>query len=124
MKLKVLAVDDSPSIVHLLKDILSHHGCRVEVAKDGQTALQKYEELKPDIVTLDLGLPGMNGYEVLSKILEKDPNAKVIIITANPFTTLEECLKSGAVALLEKPFRRQELLGTIEQALAGRRVVS
>lgn len=79
--------------------------------------MQKYTDIRPDVVTLDLGMPGMNGYEVLSRLLDIDKNASVIIVTANPFATLEESLKIGAAGLVGKPFRKDQLFEAIEQAM-------
>lgn len=117
MKARVLVVDDSPDTLHVLKRMLSHRGYRVEVAADGETALQKYRAFKPDIVTLDLGMSGMNGYETLEKILEIDKDARVVIVTASPYATFEECLNAGAAGLIKKPFASDKLVGTIEQIL-------
>jgi two-component system chemotaxis response regulator CheY len=117
LKRKILVVDDSPSISSLLKDILSHHGYKVDVARDGETALQKYQTVRPDVVTLDLGMSDMDGYEVLSRLLDIDKHATVVIVTANPFATLEESTKIGAAGFVGKPFRKEQLLEAVEQAL-------
>src|SRR5437870_11582584 len=95
--LKVLAVDDTPAIVKLIKDILSPRGYLVETAEDGPTALLKYVQFKPDIVTLDLTMPAMSGYETLTKNLEKNKLAIVIILTANhQDVAIHECMKRRA----------------------------
>jgi two-component system chemotaxis response regulator CheY len=117
LKNRILVVDDSPSVSGLIKDILSHRGYKVELANDGETALQKYRNSRPDIVTLDLGMSGIGGYDVLKRLLDIDKNATVIIVTANPYATLEECLKLGAAGLVEKPFRPDQLVSAIEQTL-------
>lgn len=112
-----MIVDDSPDFVHITRRILSHHGYRIEVAENGEAALRKYSSTTPDLVTLDLGMTGINGYETLKRILKIDRAAKVIIATAAPFVTLEECLKIGAVGLIKKPFSSDELMRKIEHAL-------
>ncbi|TLY05728.1 MAG: response regulator [Thaumarchaeota archaeon] len=69
--MKVLVVDNSSEIRTLLQDILSSRNHNVELAESGEVALQKYVTFKPDVVTLDLGMPGgMSGYDTLSKIKE------------------------------------------------------
>jgi CheY-like chemotaxis protein len=113
----VLAVDDMPSIVELIEDALRAKGHEVETANDGMTALVKYEKFKPDIVTLDLSMPVMSGYEVLNKILEINNNAIVIILTANDEdVAFQECLKRGAAGYIMKPFKPSELLDSLETA--------
>jgi two-component system chemotaxis response regulator CheY len=115
--LKVLAVDDSPAIVNLIKDILTSKGHQVEMAKDGKSALQLYAVFKPDIVTLDLSMPGMNGYETLTKILEIDRRAIVIILTANDQdVALQECMKRGAAGYIMKPFQSKQLMASLDEA--------
>ena len=115
--LKVLAVDDTHAIVKLIKDILSPRGYLVETAEDGPTALLKYVQFKPDIVTLDLTMPGMSGYETLTKILEKNKRAIVIILTANDEdVALQECMKRGAAGYVNKPFRPSELVDALQTA--------
>jgi two-component system chemotaxis response regulator CheY len=115
--LKVLAVDDTPAIVNLIKDILSPRGHKVETAQDGPTALLRYVQFKPDIVTLDLSMPGMKGYETLTRILEKNKHAIVIILTANDQdVALQECMQRGAAGYITKPFKTNELVDALQTA--------
>lgn len=115
--MKILAVDDNPTIVSLINDILTSQGHQVETAKDGKTALQKYSLYKPNIVTLDLMMPGMSGYETLTKILEMDRNALVIMLTANgEDDAVLECMKRGAAGFLTKPFKPNELVDSLQTA--------
>lgn len=122
MKSKILLVDDSPFFVNVFEHVLSHR-YKVEVAVESETALQKYKAFKPNIVTLDPDMSGLNGFQMLEKILGIDPNAKVIITTARAFLTGDECLKRGAVGLLKKPFKSEDLIRTIEQSLASIKLV-
>ena len=115
--MKVLAVDDNQAIVSLIDDILTSRGHKVETAKDGKTALQKIPVYKPDIVTLDLMMPGISGYETLSKIMEMDRNAIVIMLTANgEDDAVVECMKLGATGFLTKPFKPTELMDALQTA--------
>jgi len=115
--LKVLAVDDNQAIVSLIDDILTSRGHKVETAKDGKTALQKFPVYKPNIVTLDLMMPGISGYETLSKIMEMDRNAIVIMLTANgEDDAVVECMKLGATGFLTKPFKPTELMDALQTA--------
>jgi two-component system chemotaxis response regulator CheY len=123
LKSKILLVDDSPDFLRIFRHILGHRGYKVDVAENGETALKKYTVFKPDIVTLDLGMSGMNGYETLERILRIDRNAKVIIVTASPFATRQECLKSGAAGLITKPFESEDLIKTMEECLVSIKLV-
>ena len=117
LHLKVLAVDDTLAIVKLIEVVLSSRGYLVETAQDGPTALRRYDQFKPDIVTLDLTMPGMSGYETLTKILEKNKRAIVIILTANDEdVALQECMKRGAAGYVNKPFRPSELVDALQTA--------
>jgi len=117
LHLKVLAVDDTLAIVKLIEVVLSSRGYLVETAQDGPTALRRYDQFKPDIVTLDLTMPGMSGYETLTKILEKNKRAIVIILTANDEdVALQECMKRGAAGYINKPFRPSELVEALQTA--------
>jgi two-component system chemotaxis response regulator CheY len=116
--MRVLVIDNSSEIRALLQDILLSRGYEVEIAESGEEALRMYPTLNPDVVTLDLGMPGgMDGYHTLSKIKEIDKNANVIIITAFPYEhSMKKCLEKGAAGFLHKPFSIPELLRTIQQA--------
>ncbi|TLY05812.1 MAG: response regulator [Thaumarchaeota archaeon] len=117
LHLKVLAVDDTLAIVKLIEVVLSSRGYLVETAQDGPTALRRYDQFKPDIVTLDLTMPGMSGYETLTKILEKNKRAIVIILTANDEdVALQECMKRGAAGYVNKPFKPSELVDALQTA--------
>lgn len=112
-----MAVDDNPAIVNLINDILTAKGHQVETAKDGKTALQKFPAYKPNIVTLDLMMPGISGYETLTKIMEIDRNAIVIMLTANgEDDAVLECMKRGATGFLTKPFKPTELMDALQTA--------
>jgi len=112
---KVLAVDDSHNILDLIKDTLSLEGIEVETADNGAEALSKYVKFKPDIVTLDVTMPIMNGSETLSRLIQMDKNAKIIMLTAaEHWSLIESCLARGAVGYLQKPFYTEELVNTIK----------
>jgi len=115
--MRVLAVDDSKDILDLIKDILTNHGFEVDTADNGAAALDKYVRLKPDIVTLDVAMPVMDGYETLKRLLVFDKNANVIMLTANEqHKMLENCLEKGAIGYIPKPFTAKELVSLIDIA--------
>lgn len=114
---RILAVDDSPIILSLIKDILSSHDYQVETAGDGQEALEKYVKFRPHLVTLDLAMPGMDGYQTLRNLKDIDRYANVVMVTASEHSSaLQECLGKGAVGFVAKPFKPNELINVIEQA--------
>ena len=79
----VLIVDDIPYVRKTLKQILSSHGFKVVgEASSGEEAIRLYEETKPDFMTMDLVMPGMNGVEATRAILRNDPHAKIIVLSA------------------------------------------
>ncbi len=119
----VLIVDDEPSIVESLEGILSDDGFEVLHAFNGYEALKKIEEESPDLVLLDIWMPGMDGIETLKEIKKNFPNLPVVIITGHG--TIESAVvatKSGAFDFLEKPLSIDRVIVTINNALNFRRL--
>jgi two-component system chemotaxis response regulator CheY len=115
---RVLAVDDSSAILDLITEILTAKGFEVETADNGAAALDKYARFKPDIVTLDLAMPIMDGYDTLKRLLAFDKNANVIMLTANEQQrVLENCIEKGAIGYITKPFSSEHLVSMIDIAL-------
>ncbi|GAB4371134.1 MAG: response regulator [Deltaproteobacteria bacterium] len=79
---KILVVDDEEFIRELYRDELVEEGYRVELAADGKEALEKMDSFRPDLVTLDVKMPGLDGIEVLRRIREKDASVPVLLVTA------------------------------------------
>ncbi|MGI0082015.1 MAG: response regulator [Nitrosopumilaceae archaeon] len=113
---KVLVVDDSPIMLNLIKDVLTLENYQVDTAENGAQALDKYEKFKPDVVTLDLSMPVMDGYEALTRILRLDKDARAIIITGLEHEILQRCLEKGAAGYLMKPFNSEQLIAAIKNA--------
>lgn len=109
-KIKVLIVDDENTICLLLKTYLERLGFETFVATNGEKALDILEEENPAIMTLDIRMPGLNGYELLQKVKRRYPELFIIVITGIDVPNMEEMLEhSGAHALLRKPIDLQEL---------------
>jgi DNA-binding response OmpR family regulator len=114
---KILVVDDEENIRELYRDELAEEGYRVEMAENGTQALAKFESFRPDLVTLDVMMPGMDGIEVLRRIRAKDPSIPVLLLTAfgefkQDFTTWASdayIVKSADVSELKQTVRK--LLG-------------
>ena len=121
MKKRILLVDDEPDIQTIVSARLAGLGYEVLTAKDGQEGLDLVREKMPDLVVLDVILPGMYGDEV-AKILKKDEELKripIILISAEIETLEERARKSGVEGYLSKPFDTKELLNMIEKLLSA-----
>ena len=79
---KILVVDDEENIRFLYKEELEDEGFSVELAKNGEEALEKLPDFKPDLITLDIKMPGMNGIEVLKRIREQDRELPIVLCSA------------------------------------------
>ncbi len=116
MAKRVLIVDDAAFMRMLLKDIIIKGGYEVVgEASNGAEAVEKYKELKPDIVTMDITMPDMNGIEATKKIMEIDPNANVIMCSAmGQQMMVVEAIQAGAKDFIVKPFQQ----GRVVEALS------
>ena len=112
----VMIVDDSKTSRSMLKNILVEHGYDVIAeAEIGQEGYEKYCELKPDFVTLDITMPVMDGIETLVKIKEYDANAKVIMVTAaGQKGKMLDAIKLGAAEFVTKPFETNQIINIME----------
>ncbi|GAB4248374.1 MAG: hypothetical protein Kow00129_09110 [Thermoleophilia bacterium] len=118
----VLIVDDEADIRSFLADLLSNSGYHCARADSGPDALAQLSTLKPDLVLLDIMMPGMSGIEVLRQIRERDdidPAVVMISCLSHPNTTLR-ALDEGADHFVMKPFRVAELLDTLKNVLETR----
>ncbi len=115
----VLIVDDSRTSRKILRVLLERGGLVIaDEAANGEEGFLKYKELKPDLVTMDITMPVMDGIESLSLIKHANPNAKVVMITAaGQKEKMVEALKRGADEFITKPFDETEILNTIKKVL-------
>lgn len=121
MKSKILLVEDDEKIVKAVSIRLKSQGYEVVTAFDAVMAMAKAMETHPDIVLLDISMPGGNGFTVAERLQNSSlAGIPVIFLTASKEPGLRYRAKQlGAVGYLEKPFETQELLAVIQQALAG-----
>lgn len=112
---KILIVDDSRTSRKVLRNILEQAGHTVvSEAENGKVAVEKYKETKPDIVTLDITMPEMDGIEALKEIKQADADVKAIMVTAaGQKDKMLEAIKSGASEFITKPFEPEEILNVI-----------
>jgi len=117
---KILIVDDATFIRTMVKDILVPKGFEIAgEAANGNEAVQKYMELKPDLVTMDITMKEKDGLQAAKEILEKDPNARIIMVTAlGQEKMLIDAFKIGVKDFVVKPFEPERILSAVEKALA------
>jgi len=115
----VLLVDDSRMSRKMLKNILEEEGYSVIAeAGDGLEAIEAYKEHRPDLVTLDITMPNMDGIDALKKLIAIDPDVKAIMITAaGQQNKLIQALKYGAKKFITKPFERDEVINNINEVM-------
>jgi len=101
---RVLIVDDEPELTEVVREYLQDH-FEVVVANNGPAALASFRQRRPDVVFLDINMPGPSGVEVLKELRRADPTLPVIMVTVNTeAAVLQECLREGAFAYVPKPF--------------------
>ena len=102
---KILIVDDDKSICELLRDIFKKEGYTIEEAISGNEAFLMFKSTNPDLVLLDVSMPGMNGIELLKKIREINRKVFVVVISAHEDAVLiKEAFELGAYDYIRKPF--------------------
>jgi DNA-binding NtrC family response regulator len=115
---RVLVVDDDPKIVHVLVHALRAQRYDVLGALTARDGLRLISTCRPDLVLLDLTLPGMSGIELLRSIRSIDPNMRVIVVTGNTVPGVaREALELGAYAYVDKPFDIDYLMRVVSVAL-------
>jgi diguanylate cyclase (GGDEF)-like protein len=121
---KVLIVDDAADTLDIIQKLLSLEGYEVILASTGEDGVKKTLEEKPDVVLMDISLPGIDGTEALKRIRTLNPIQTVIMLTA--FATVEnaiQALKDGAFDFVKKPFENEHLIHIVNQALEKSRTL-
>ena len=119
MSQRVLITDDSMLMRKMIGETLSDDGWEiVGEAANGQEAIDRYRESRPDAVTLDIVMPETDGMYALHRILDMDPGAKVVVVSALSQTKLiSEAIRTGAQDFIAKPFLPEQLQQTIRSCL-------
>jgi len=115
---KVLIVDDAPDTLEIIHKLLSYEGYEIILASTGEEGVKRVEEERPEVVLMDINLPGIDGTEALRRIRRVNPIQSVIMLTA--FATVENAilaLKEGATDFIKKPFENEHLIHIVNQSL-------
>ncbi len=117
---RIMVVDDAAFMRMMIKNILAKNGYEIAgEAENGQTAIELYKKLKPDLITMDITMPEMNGIEVVKAIRAIDPGANIIMCSAmGQQAMVMEAIQAGAKDFIVKPFQQDRILQAIGRVLA------
>ena len=116
--MKLLIVDDEIEICDFLKSFFEERNFDVKTASSGQAALDMTEQFKPNVLLLDIKMPGMDGVQVLGNVKKKYPRTKVIMVTAlETRDKIEECLRLGADNYITKPLSLEYLENDVREKI-------
>lgn len=120
MKNRIMVVDDSRIVKLQMENILADTNYEIaSYCRCGEEAVEQYGEVLPDLVTMDIIMPGMDGLETAQAILEEHPEARIIMVSSLAYDdTFEEAKSIGAKGFIDKPFDRDNLLKLLDQVLA------
>ena len=117
MAVRVLVVDDAAFMRMMVKDILTKNGV-VGEAENGMKAVEKYNELRPDLTTMDITMPEMDGISAVKAIRKIDPNAKIVMCSAmGQQAMVIEAIQAGARDFIVKPFQADRVLEAVRKAV-------
>ncbi|MFH1783767.1 MAG: response regulator [bacterium] len=118
MEKKILVVDDSSFMRMSLKDILIKAGYNVDEATDGNACIEQVKAGSPDLVTMDVIMPGKDGIETLKELVELNKKIRVIMVTATgEEQKVIDAMSAGAKGYITKPFKPKDVIGAIQKAL-------
>ena len=117
MGTRVMIADDAAFMRMLLKGILEKGGYEVVAeAKDGVEAIEKFKQLKPQVVTMDITMPDMDGIHAVKEIMAMDPDAKIIMVSAmGQQAMVVDAMKAGVKDFIVKPFQAEHILATLKK---------
>ena len=119
MAKKVLICDDAEYMRAYMCNILKNNGYELYEAEDGYAAVEKYKQHNPDVVLLDVTMPGLDGFMALTEILKYDSEAKVIMCSAmGVYDIIEKSLNAGAIDYIIKPFQPARIKEAVKKAVS------
>lgn len=120
MSKRIMMVDDSRLVRVQLEDVLKGTDYEiVEHCRSGEDAIARYAEIQPDLVTMDIIMPGMDGLDAAEIILKQNPEARILMVSSLAYDdTFERAKAIGAKGFVDKPFHQEQLLKAFEEALA------
>jgi two-component system chemotaxis response regulator CheY len=114
----ILVVDDAAFMRMMIRDILAKEGYVIHEAVNGRDAVEKYREVQPDLVTMDITMPELDGISALRSIRDQDAAARVLMVSAmGQQKMIVEALEAGAMDFLVKPFQPTKVLETVKKCL-------
>jgi two-component system, chemotaxis family, chemotaxis protein CheY len=119
MAKRVLVVDDAIFMRNMIKDIFAGSGFEIAgEAANGLEAVEKYQQLKPDITTMDIVMPFKSGIEATREIVQADPGAVIVMCSAlGQESLVMEAIEAGASDFIVKPFKAEDVLGVVKKVL-------
>lgn len=118
MSSTILVVDDAAFMRMMIRDILAKEGYSIHEAVNGRDAIEKYDEVHPDLVTMDITMPEMDGIEALRAIRATYPEARILMVSAmGQQKMIVDALEAGALDFLVKPFQPTKVLATVKKCL-------
>ena len=113
----ILVVDDEEYVTQLLKRTLEPQGYRVTIANNGSAALEEVKKSTPDLILLDINMPGLSGYEVLERIKQKHEIPVIMLTAVLEAAAVNKSIGLGADDYIRKPFRSRELVARVNAKL-------
>lgn len=119
MSKRIMVVDDSRLVRVQLGNVLEGTDYEIaEYVRSGEDAITRYDEVKPDLVTMDIIMQGMDGLDASEVILKEHPDARIVVVSSLAYEdTFEKAKAIGVKGFVDKPFHREQLLKVFEQAL-------
>ena len=124
MKHRIMVVDDSRVVYAEMSKMLADSDLEIaKYCRSGEEALASYESVQPEVVTMDIVMPGMDGLETCSELVSRWPDARVLMVSSLAYNdTISTAAAVGAKGFVFKPFDREMLLDALQKALAGETV--
>jgi DNA-binding NarL/FixJ family response regulator len=124
-RIRVVVADDQPRMLEVAAELLGESFEVIDLVSDGRTALEATLKLEPDLVVLDISMPGMNGIEVARELRKNTSGARIVFLTIHEDAQiLADCLAVGALGYVVKELMDSDLIPAMNEALAGRVFVS